>query len=133
MAAEADQSRLRDAVLGALAEVIDPCSRFNGSHLDLVELGMVDRVETDGHGTVEITLLLDDPTCLYAASICQQVTAVASTVPGIAAVTVAIRADELWTAERLSEAARAKLANWREERVAMGDRVTGPQRLRLLR
>lgn len=132
MAAEADRFPVRDAVLGALAEVIDPCSRFNGSHLDLVELGMIDRVEIDGDRTVEITLLLDDPTCLYAASICQQVTAAASAVPGVDAVKVAIRADELWTAARLSEAARTKLANWREERVAMGDRVTGPHRLRLL-
>lgn len=132
MAPEADQSRVRDAVRAALAEVIDPCSRFNGSHLDLVELGMIDRVEIDGDATVEITLLLDDPTCLYAASICQQVTAAVSAVRGVEAVTVAIRADELWTAARLSEAARSKLAHWREERVAMGDRVTGPQRLRLL-
>jgi metal-sulfur cluster biosynthetic enzyme len=122
MVSDFDSMMRRAAVLEALTSVIDPCSQFNGSHLNLVELGMVDGLKVAPDGLVEISLLLDDPTCLYASTICRAVTAAVGAINGVDAVEVAIRSDELWTSDRLSDRAQAKLRDWREERSAMRSR-----------
>jgi metal-sulfur cluster biosynthetic enzyme len=91
----------------AINEVIDPCSRFNGSHIGLVDLGMVKDVAVDGP-SARITLLLDDPVCLYTFIIQKEIRH-ALEQRGINDVEIEICADELWTADRLSDTARVRL------------------------
>jgi metal-sulfur cluster biosynthetic enzyme len=91
----------------AINEVIDPCSRFHGSHLGLVDLGMVKDVTVQGP-SAKITLLLDDPVCLYTFVIQQEIRQ-ALEQRGINNVEIEICADKLWTADRLSDAARVRL------------------------
>ena len=91
----------------AINEVIDPCSRFNGSHLGLVDLGMVKDVAVEGR-SAKVTLLLDDPVCIYTFIIQKEIRQ-ALEQRGIDDVHIEICADELWTADRLSDAARVRL------------------------
>ena len=97
----------RAAALAAINEVIDPCSRLNGSHLGLVDLGMVRDVVIDGR-SARIMLLLDDPICMYTFVIQHEIRQ-ALQQAGITDVEIEICSDELWTADRLSEAARVRL------------------------
>jgi metal-sulfur cluster biosynthetic enzyme len=103
------RDELTRAVWGALDQVIDPCSRFNGSNLSFVALGMIDDVEVGSDSVARIRLLLDDPTCLYLVEIYKEVREAALAVPGITGVDVSLRGDELWTNDRLTRAARARL------------------------
>jgi metal-sulfur cluster biosynthetic enzyme len=105
----------------AINEVIDPCSRFNGSHLGLVDLGMVKHVAVEGR-SAKITLLLDDPVCIYTFVIQQEIRQ-ALEQRGINNVEIEICADELWTADRLSDAARVRLG-----RPPGGGGVSRPER-----
>ena len=96
-----------ESAWAAVNEVIDPCSRFNGSHLGLVDLGMVKDVTVDGRSAT-VTLLLDDPVCIYTFVIQKEIREALGQ-RGIDDVEIRICADELWTAERLSEVARMRL------------------------
>jgi metal-sulfur cluster biosynthetic enzyme len=97
----------RQVALAAINEVIDPCSRFNGSHLGLVDLGMVKDVSVHGR-SAKVTLLLDDPVCMYT-FVMQKEIREALEQRGIDDVEVHICADELWTADRLSDFASIRL------------------------
>lgn len=97
----------RDAALAAINEVIDPCSRLNGSHLGLVDLGMVKDVSVEGRSAT-VTLLLDDPICIYTFVIQHEIRE-ALRRRGIEQVDIGICADEIWTADRLSAAAAVRL------------------------
>jgi metal-sulfur cluster biosynthetic enzyme len=59
-------------IWAALARIIDPCSRFNGTCLDLVEMGLVREVLIDG-GTVHVRLLLTDPSCVFTFEIIREI------------------------------------------------------------
>ena len=93
-----------EAVREAVAAVIDPCSRFIGSNMGFGELGMIDAVEVTDEGEAHISLLLDDPTCLYMVEIERSVRLAALSVPGVTAAVVSVRWDE-----RATEEARTKL------------------------
>jgi len=95
------------AVWAAINEVVDPCSRLNGSHLGLVDLGMVKDVAVDGP-SAKVTLLLDDPVCIYTFVIQHEIRQ-ALRARGINDVEIEICADELWTADRLSATAQVRL------------------------
>jgi ring-1,2-phenylacetyl-CoA epoxidase subunit PaaD len=97
----------REVAWAAINEVIDPCSRFNGSHLGLVDLGMVKDVSVEGQ-TAKVTLLLDDPVCIYTFLIQKEIRE-ALEERGIDDVEIHVCADELWTADRLSQVARVRL------------------------
>ena len=97
----------RARILAAINDVIDPCSRLNGSNLGLVDLGMVKDVAVHGQ-TAKVTLLLDDPICMYTFVIQQEIRQALER-RGIPDVDIDICADELWTAERLTPTARVRL------------------------
>jgi metal-sulfur cluster biosynthetic enzyme len=109
----------REGAWAAINEVIDPCSRFNGSHLGLVDLGMVKDVSVEGHSAT-VTLLLDDPVCIYTFVIQQEIRQALGK-RGIHDVDIEICADELWTADRLSDFAGIRLGR----RPGPGHRVPG--------
>jgi metal-sulfur cluster biosynthetic enzyme len=99
----------------ALATVHDTCSVFNGTNLDIVEMGLVHDVEQDG-GTIRIRLLLTDPMCLYLFEMRAQIMAALEPLPGVEAVEVEPVAGKLWWPERMSPAARDRLARLRAAR-----------------
>jgi metal-sulfur cluster biosynthetic enzyme len=99
----------------ALATVHDTCSVFNGTNLDIVEMGLVHDVEQDG-GTVRVRLLLTDPMCLYLFEMRSQIIAALEPLPGVEAVEVEPVAGELWWPERMTPAARERLDRLRAAR-----------------
>jgi metal-sulfur cluster biosynthetic enzyme len=106
----------RKQIYAALATVYDTCSLFNGTRLDIVEMGLVHDVEQDG-GTVRVRLLLTDPMCLYLFEMRSQIIEALSRVPGVEAVEVEPVAGKLWWPERMTPQARRRLETLRRERL----------------
>lgn len=109
-------SAVADQVARVLGSVLDPCSRFNGTQLSLAELGMVSSIEVDDDGHARVILLLDDPVCIYAAAICQEVETAVRRTAGVRSVEISIRADILWTPELMSPETKEKISAWQAER-----------------
>jgi metal-sulfur cluster biosynthetic enzyme len=105
----------RSEIYRALATVDDTCSVFNGTNLDIVEMGLVHDVEQDG-GTIRVRLLLTDPMCLYLFEMRAQIMSALEPLPGVEAVEVEPVAGKLWWPERMSPAARDRLARLRAAR-----------------
>jgi metal-sulfur cluster biosynthetic enzyme len=97
--------------------VVDPCALTNGTGLTLGELGMIDTVDLV-EGTARITLLLDDPVCLYSVSIRADVASAAEAVDGVESVEIRHATDRLWDPDRISADARARMSHWQQERIA---------------
>jgi metal-sulfur cluster biosynthetic enzyme len=72
----------REQIFEALSSVYDTCSVFNGTRLDIVEMGLVHDVEQD-EGTVHVRLLLTDPMCLYLFEMRSQIIEVLTALPGV--------------------------------------------------
>jgi metal-sulfur cluster biosynthetic enzyme len=104
----------REQIYDALSTVYDTCSVFNGTNLDIVEMGFVHDVEQDG-GSVRVRLLLSDPMCVYLFEMRSQIVNALEALPGVEAVEVEPVAGELWWPERMTPAARERL-----ERVRAG-------------
>jgi metal-sulfur cluster biosynthetic enzyme len=104
-----ETTTLEQAIWDALDTDVDPCSRFNGTFLSFVALGMVDDVHADADGAVHVRLLLDDPTCLYIVEIHHEVRRAVLGVTGVTGVEISVRGDELWDSSRLTPAARTVL------------------------
>jgi len=106
---------LRERVEQALGAVLDPCSVFNGTRFNLVELGMVQRITAADDGRVTVRLLLDDPICLYVAEIHARVRDAVLAVSGVAEADIEFSGDEIWTMDRASEPVRATMLERREQ------------------
>jgi metal-sulfur cluster biosynthetic enzyme len=107
----------RSGLEEAIESVIDPCSRYNGSQLSLVELGMIDAIRINGTA-VSVTLLLDDPTCMYTFLIQKELRDAIGEVAGVESVSIDVVADQIWTEERMTAEAHAKLVRHRVDRRA---------------
>ncbi len=105
------------AVRGALQRVRDTCSIFNRTNLTIVEMGLVQSVRVEG-GHVTVRLLLTDPMCSFFFEIGQRIREEVLALAGVDEVHVESSADELWTPERISPAARERLAALRAQRLA---------------
>jgi metal-sulfur cluster biosynthetic enzyme len=116
MTAARVQGNIESQILDELSGVLDPCGVHNGTRLSLVELGMVEDVAVDTAGNATIRLLLDDPVCMYLVDIMLGVEDAARQVNGVRSATVEIIGDQLWSSERMSDQARAKIARWQEIR-----------------
>jgi metal-sulfur cluster biosynthetic enzyme len=108
--------RIHRDVMEALGTVLDPCSVFNRTNLSLIELGMVDEVTVSEEGRVHIRLFLDDPTCIFFFEIHRMLQEAVSEVEGVGEIEVEIKADEIWTEERMSHGGRTRLNRIRRER-----------------
>jgi metal-sulfur cluster biosynthetic enzyme len=106
----------RKQIYAALATVYDTCSLFNGTRLDIVEMGLVHTVEQVG-GAVRVRLLLTDPMCLYLFEMRSQIIEALSSVPGVETVEVEPVAGKLWWPERMTPQARGRLEALRRERL----------------
>ena len=106
----------RKQLYDALSTVYDTCSVFNGTKLDIVEMGLVHDVEQKG-GTVRVRLLLTDPMCLYLFEMRSQIITALEALPGVDAVEVEPVAGKLWWPERMTPAARERLERLRRARL----------------
>jgi metal-sulfur cluster biosynthetic enzyme len=100
----------------ALSTVYDTCSVFNGTNLDIVEMGLVHDVERDGR-TLRVRLLLTDPMCLYLFEMRAQIVQALEALPGVDAVEVEPVAGKLWWPERMTPAAQERLSRLRRARL----------------
>jgi metal-sulfur cluster biosynthetic enzyme len=107
----------REQILEALSSVYDTCSVFNGTRLDIVEMGLVHDVEQHG-GNVRVRLLLTDPMCLYLFEMRSQIIEVLSAFPGVESVEVEPVSGKLWWPERMTPEARERLERRRRARIA---------------
>ena len=106
----------QDQIFEALSSVYDTCSIFNGTRLDIVEMGLVHDVEQD-NGSIRIRLLLTDPMCLYLFEMRSQIIDVLSALPGVESVEVEPVSGKLWWPERMTPDARERLERQRRARL----------------
>jgi metal-sulfur cluster biosynthetic enzyme len=118
----------REQIDEALRTVYDTCSVFNGTRLDIVEMGLVHDVDIED-GTVRVRLLLTDPMCLYLFEMREQIRKALERLPGVDTVLVEPVAGKLWWPERMAPAARERLDRIRRARLQrLG--LTPPERAR---
>jgi metal-sulfur cluster biosynthetic enzyme len=103
-------------IYAALATVFDTCSVFNGTRLNVVEMGLVHDVQREGT-TVRVRLLLTDPMCLYLFEMRSQIIEALSELPGVEVVEVEPVAGKLWWPDRMAPEARERLETFRRERL----------------
>ena len=106
----------RAQIYETLGTVYDTCSVFNGTRLDIVEMGLVEEVE-ERDGAVRVRLLLTDPMCLYLFEMRAQIIEAVSELPGVKSVDVEPVAGKLWWPERMGPAARERLERRRRARL----------------
>ncbi|HJV14717.1 MAG TPA: iron-sulfur cluster assembly protein [Propionibacteriaceae bacterium] len=107
----------QEQIFQALGSVYDTCSVFNGTRLDIVEMGLVHDVEQD-EGKVRVRLLLTDLMCLYLFEMRSQIIDVLSALPGVESVEVEPVSGKLWWPERMAPEARDRLERRRRARLA---------------
>ena len=98
--------RLLEEIRGALRVVIDPELGEN-----IVDLGFVYDIAVED-GAVRITMTATTRGCPATSFLKEGVEAAASTVPGVAAVDVAMTFEPAWTPDRMSDEARLVLNMW---------------------
>ena len=94
-----------EQVRDALRAVVDPCSVAAASPMNIVEMGLVDRVEPDGDG-VAIRLSLTSPSCMMLGQLLDQIDEHVRPVLHGRHPTVTLDDGMTWTPERMTGAAR---------------------------
>ncbi|MDD9147294.1 MULTISPECIES: metal-sulfur cluster assembly factor [unclassified Sporolactobacillus] len=101
---ENEQDELKDRVLEALEDVIDP-----ELGVDIVNLGLVYGVDIDDDNNVLVTMTLTFMGCPLSASLSYDVKRTLAEIEGIKEVEVNFVWDPPWTKERMSRYARIAL------------------------
>ena len=99
-------------VIDALREVYDPCCADRG--ISIVDMGLIEDVRVSG-SHVAVDLVLTTGWCPFVASMSSAIPERLTRVDGVESVDVQVVWDPVWTMDRLSEPARAKLAMPLEE------------------
>jgi metal-sulfur cluster biosynthetic enzyme len=94
-------------LIAALREVYDPCCADRG--ISIVDMGVVEAVRVDG-SHVDVDLVLTTGWCPFVASMSSAIPDRLRQLDGVETVEVRAVWDPVWTTDRLSESARAKLA-----------------------
>jgi metal-sulfur cluster biosynthetic enzyme len=102
----------RDAIVDALREVYDPCCADRG--VSIVDMGVVEDVRVDG-AHVDVDLVLTTGWCPFVSSMSTAIPERLRRMDGVETVEVRTVWDPVWTTDRLSESARAKLTMPLEE------------------
>lgn len=122
----------RTQIFEALRNVTDPCSEFNRTPLNIVEMGLIDDVSVVDRA-VNVTLLLTEPACIFFFDMAVRIEEEVGALCGVSAVNVRARSDALWNADRMDDGARQRLEARRHGRfVQLGlkppRRIAEPQR-----
>jgi metal-sulfur cluster biosynthetic enzyme len=95
---------IEERIRTSLREIIDPCSVALGRPLDLLDMGLIERIDIDA-GHVDITVVLTDAACAFYQDMQRQIRDAAGTVEGVEDVEVHI-APMLWHPSRMLPARR---------------------------
>ncbi len=106
---------LESQVRERLAEVMDPCSVFNRTHLSITDMGLVRDVRIE-QGHVHVSLLLTDPSCLFFFQMGQDIEARLLELDGVESVKVESTSDRWWSEDRMTPEARQRLDAGRERK-----------------
>ena len=106
-------ANVREVLMDALREVYDPCCADRG--ISIVDMGVVEDVRVDG-SHVDVDLVLTTGWCPFVASMSSTIPERLRQVDGVETVDVQVVWDPVWTMDRLSESARAKLTMPLEQR-----------------
>jgi metal-sulfur cluster biosynthetic enzyme len=95
-----------DRIVAALRDVYDPCCRERA--ISVVDMGLLRGVTVDEDGA-RIELILTSGWCPFVLDLLSTVRERVEALPGIEGAQVDVVWDEAWSADRMSDDARAKL------------------------
>ncbi len=95
---------LKDSIMGALEQVIDP-----ELGIDIVNLGLVYDVDMDDNGLTTVTMTLTSMGCPLAATLVEQVKYFLEDLPEVKETEVNIVWTPMWTKDRMSRYAKIAL------------------------
>lgn len=101
-----DTRTTTDEVVDALRTVADPCCRERG--ISVVDMGLLHDVRLDDDAA-RIDILLTSGWCPFQVDLLDEITRAVVRLPGLEHAEVNIRLDEVWSTERMTPDARAKL------------------------
>ena len=90
----------------ALSGVVDPCCRDRG--ISVVDMGLVSDVSLDD-GTARVEILLTSGWCPFQVDLVAEISAAATSVPGVRDAEVRIGLEQVWSPDRMSPSARRSL------------------------
>lgn len=97
-----------DPAIGTvLRTVYDPCCRDKG--ISVVDMGLLHKATVSQDGVAEVDLILTSGWCPFAASVLRDIENAVQALPGVRRTDVRIVWDHVWSPERLSDDAQAKL------------------------
>ena len=99
-----EAASLDDRIVAALREIYDPEIPVN-----IYDLGLIYRIDSDDMGIVEIDMTLTAPGCPVAQTFPGVVEAAVQNVEGVATAEVDLVWEPPWTPDRMSEAAKLEL------------------------
>lgn len=94
----------REVLIDALRKIYDPEIPVN-----IYDLGLIYRIDIDGHGEVSVDMTLTAPACPVAGTLPGEVRQVLASVPGVSDAEVNLVWDPPWTSELMSEEAQLQL------------------------
>jgi metal-sulfur cluster biosynthetic enzyme len=100
----------------ALRTVMDPCSRWNETNLNIVEMGLVRSVVIEDR-VATVVLGLTDPSCVFFFDIAQGIRTALLAAGDVDRVEIDSDAEEIWTEELMEPAARSRLSIQRRVRL----------------
>lgn len=86
----------------------DPCSVAVGVPMGLGEMGLLERIEVDADGNVEIDLRLTSPSCMMLGYFKVEAERLAKSIAGVRTVTIKSDTGFDWRPEMMSPAARRR-------------------------
>ncbi len=95
---------LRTAVEAALNAIVDPCSRAAGSPMGLIDMGLVDRLEIDAEGRVQLAIVPTSPLCMMTGVFLAEARRSLAGIPEVTSVSIALDPETIWTPERMRTA-----------------------------
>lgn len=92
----------QDAIMSALRQVVEPCSLAFEKPTNIVDMGLVEKVENTADG-LRVTLCLTDAACIHFTGMKQYIADVLEPL-GYLRVEVVQTLDQLWTPDRVLSA-----------------------------
>lgn len=96
------------AVLGCLNTIGDPCSAAHGQGMGIVDMGLIDRLEIDPAGHVDIRLRLTSPCCGMVGYFIEEAKTRVRALEGVAGVAVEADHGLDWSPSMMSEEAQRR-------------------------
>jgi metal-sulfur cluster biosynthetic enzyme len=89
-----------EVLMDRLSGVKDPCSIGVGSPIDIVSMGLIEKIDVDDDGVVTVHLVLTQPTCWFFGDMRKHIVDALADVPDVHTVRVEVF-EELWSPDRM--------------------------------